>query len=135
MKGTKMLKHFSTISVAFLTFTASAPAQAPELGLLDGLQKGQWTLKTRGSTGAGQQVCLGDPAILLQIRHAQESCSRYVIEDRPQSVRVSYKCGGSDHGVTSIRRESSQLIQIHSQGIKDNAPFSFSVEGRRTGSC
>lgn len=135
MKGTKMLKHFSTISVAFLAFTASAPAQAPELGLLDGLQKGQWTLKTRGSTGAGQQVCLGDPAILLQIRHAQESCSRYVIEDRPQSVRVSYKCGGSDHGVTSIRRESSQLIQIHSQGIKDNAPFSFSVEGRRTGSC
>lgn len=135
MKGTKMLKHFSTISVAFLAFTASAPAQAPELGLLDGLQKGQWTLKTRGSTGAGQQVCLGDPAILLQIRHAQESCSRYVIEDRPQSVRVSYKCGGSDHGVTSIRKESSQLIQIHSQGIKDNAPFSFSVEGRRTGSC
>ena len=135
MKGTKMLKYFGAISVTFLAFAATAPAQAPALGLLDGLQKGQWTLKPRGSTGAGQQLCLGDPAILLQIRHAQESCSYYVIEDRPQSVRVSYKCGGSDHGVTTIRRESSQLVQIQSQGIKNNAPFSFSVEGRRTGSC
>ncbi|SIN90354.1 hypothetical protein SAMN02745824_2237 [Parasphingorhabdus marina DSM 22363] len=135
MKGTKMLKYFGAVSVTFFAFAASAPAQAPALALLDGLQKGQWTLKPRGSTGAGQQLCLGDPAILLQIRHAQESCSYYVIEDRPQSVRVSYKCGGSDHGVTTIRRESSQLVQIQSQGIKNNAPFSFSVEGRRTGSC
>lgn len=135
MKGVTLMKTISSAAAVLLTFAASAPAQAPELGLLDGLQKGEWTLKPRGSAGEGQKVCLGDPKVLLQIRHREESCSRYVIQDTPGSIRVSYKCGGADHGVTTIRRESSQLVQIQSQGIEGNAPFSFSVEARRTGSC
>ncbi len=135
MNSTTLIKAISATAAAFLAFSVSAPAQAPELALLDGLQKGEWTLKGRGSVEPGKKVCLGDPGILLQIQHRETDCSRYVIQDTPNSVRVSYKCGSSDHGVTTIKRESSGLIQIQSQGIEGNAPFSFSVEGRRTGDC
>ncbi|QTD56528.1 hypothetical protein [Parasphingorhabdus cellanae] len=135
MKGITLIKVISASTVAFLAFSVSVPAQAPELELLNGLQKGEWTLKTRSSASDGQKVCLGDPGILLQIKHGGAACSRYIIQDTPNSVRVSYKCGSSDHGVTTIKRESSGLVQIQSQGIQNNAPFSFNVEGRRTGSC
>ncbi len=135
MKGITLIKTISAASFAFMAFSVSVPAQAPELALLKGLQKGEWTLKTRGSADAGKKVCLGDPGKLLQIQHSGTTCSRYVIQDTATSIRVSYKCGSSDHGVTTIKRESSGLVQIQTQGIENNAPFSFSVEGRRTGSC
>lgn len=135
MKGITLIKAVSASAAAFLAFSVSAPAQAPELALLDGLQKGEWTLKPRSSAGSGKKVCLGDPGILLQIQHRGTDCSRYIIQDTANNVRVSYKCGNSDHGVTTIKRESSGLVQIQSQGIEGNAPFSFSVEGRRTGTC
>lgn len=128
-------KMVSSVSAALLAFSVAAPAQAPELALLGQLQKGEWTLKMRGSTEAGEKICLGDPAKLLQIRHRGSSCSRYVIEDNAVAVRVSYKCGPTDHGTTTLRRESRELIQLQTQGIEGNAPFSFSAEGRRTGSC
>ncbi|WP_254054408.1 hypothetical protein [Sphingorhabdus sp. EL138] len=135
MKGVTLIKAISASAAAFMAFSVSAPAQAPELALLNSLQKGEWTLKARGSDNGGQKVCLGDPGILLQIKHSGVACSRYVIQDTPNSIRVSYKCGSFDHGVTTIKRESSGLVQIQSQGIEGNAPFSFSVEGRRTGTC
>ncbi len=135
MKIANLVKLTGVSAAAFFAFTVAAPAQAPELVLLDGLKKGAWVLKSRGSTEEGERVCLGDPKLLLQIKHSGASCSRYVIEDSPQNLRVSYKCGGLGHGVTTIRGESSGLVQIQSQGIENNAPFSFSVEARHVGSC
>lgn len=134
MKGISLVKVTSASIAAFLAFSFSATAQSPELALLSGLQKGEWTLKQRDSD-ISKKVCLGDPAKLLQIEHSRATCSRYIIQDTPGSIRVSYKCGSSDHGVTTIKRESSGLIQIQSQGIKANAPFSLNFEGRRTGTC
>jgi len=135
MKGITLMKAISTSAAALFAFSGAAPAQAPGLAVFDGLQKGGWTLKAQGSTDAGKRVCLGDPGLLIQIQHGNATCSRYVIENTPKSLRVSYKCGNLGHGVTTIRRESSSVVQIHSQGIANNAPFSFSVEGRRTGAC
>jgi hypothetical protein len=37
--------------------------------------------------------------------------------------------------LTTIRKESSRIIHIQSQGIRNNAPFSFSAEGRKIGPC
>ncbi len=135
MKMSDMIKTLGVSAAAFFAFTVAAPAQTPGLELLNGLKKGAWILKPRGSTEDGQSVCLGDPKLLLQIQHGSASCSRYVIEDGPRTARVSYKCGGLGHGVTTIRKESSGLVQIQSQGIENNAPFSFSVEGRHAGAC
>ncbi|MBF6602550.1 MAG: hypothetical protein ITG03_06225 [Sphingorhabdus sp.] len=134
MKGIRLMNTISACGAAFLAFSFPAIAQSPELELLSGLQKGEWTLKQRGSESS-KKVCLGNPEILLQIQHSRSTCSRYVIQDTPKSIRVSYKCGPADHGVTTIKREASNLIQIQSQGIKENAPFSLNFEGRRTGSC
>jgi len=135
MKGMTLIKAISASAAAIFVFSSAAPAQAPGLAVLNGLQKGDWTLKARGSNDAGRHVCLGDPGLLLQIKHGSAACSRYVIENTPKSLRVSYKCGNLGHGVTTIKRESSGLVQIYSQGIMNNAPFSFNIEGRRTGSC
>ncbi len=135
MKMTKPMKLAATCAASLFALSIAAPAQTPGLALLEGLQLGEWTLTPRGSREPGERVCLGDPKLLLQIQHGSASCSRYVIENSPKKLRVSYKCGELGHGVTEIKRESSSLVQIHSQGIENNAPFSFSLEGRRTGSC
>lgn len=135
MKGLKLIKIISATAAVLSGFAIAAPAQTPGLAVLDGLMQGEWTLKERGSTEAGQKVCLGNPELLLQIQHSKMSCTRYVIENSPKKLRVSYKCGAAGHGVTEIKKESSTLVQISSQGIRNNAPFSFTVEGRRTGRC
>tara|TARA_R110002033_G_scaffold156173_1_gene192463 strand:+ start:1690 stop:2097 length:408 start_codon:yes stop_codon:yes gene_type:complete len=135
MKGMKLIKIISTSAAILSGFAMAAPAQTPRLTLLDGLSQGEWTLKERGSSEAGQKICLGNPELLLQIQHSNMTCRRYVIENNPKKLRVSYKCGSAGHGVTEIKLESSTLVQIYSQGIRDNAPFSFTMEGRRTGPC
>ncbi len=135
MKGIKLIKYAGASTAAFFAFTVAAPAQAPTMTAIDDLQKGSWTLKARGSIQNGRELCLGDVVKLTQIQHGDADCSRYVIEDSPKKLRVSYKCGNLGHGVTEIRRESSDLVQIYSQGIANGAPFSFSAEGRHTGAC
>lgn len=135
MKGMKLIKIISVTAAILSGFAMAAPAQTPKLVLLDGLMQGEWTLKERGSSEAGQKVCLGNPELLLQIQHSYMPCTRYVIENSPKKLRVSYKCGAAGHGVTEIKQESSTLVQINTQGIRNNAPFSMAVEGRRTGRC
>ena len=135
MNVKSFLKYSSISAAAAFLFSVSAPAQAPQMVLLNGLQKGSWTLKERGSSDASTNICLGDARRLLQIEHGNVQCTRYIIEDTPTNLRVSYKCGSLGHGVTNIRRESSNLVQIQTQGIANKAPFSIAFEGRRTGSC
>jgi hypothetical protein len=135
MKGMKLIRIISATAALLSGFAIAAPAQTPSMAVLDGLTRGEWTLKEHGSREAGQKVCLGNPERLLQIEHANATCSRYVIENSPRKLRVSYKCGRSGQGVTEIKLESSSLVQISSQGIRNNAPFSLHMEGRRTGGC
>ncbi|MEO9600959.1 hypothetical protein [Parasphingorhabdus sp.] len=135
MKGLKLIKAISASAAVLCGFAIAAPAQTPEATLLDGIMQGQWTLTDRSSGLPGKPLCLGNPELLLQIQHGETSCTRYVIENTPKKLRVSYKCRGAGHGVTEIKAESSTLLQISSQGIRNNAPFSFNVEARRTGSC
>ncbi|AMO71847.1 DUF3617 domain-containing protein [Sphingorhabdus sp. M41] len=135
MKGLKLIKIISATAAVLSGFAMAAPAQTPGLALLDGLVPGEWTLKERGSRDPGQKLCLGNPELLLQIQHGNANCTRYVIENGPKKLRVSYKCGNAGQGVTEIKQESSSLVQIFSQGFRNNAPFSINLEGRRTGNC
>ena len=117
---------------------AMAFAQGGDLSLLDSLEKGMWQLRAVGggpSGTAANQICVGDPARLIQIQHGTANCEHYVVRSSPTAVTVSYSCKGMGQGLTTIRKESGKLIHIQSQGIKNNAPFSFSVEGRRTTTC
>ena len=117
---------------------ATAFAHGTDLSLLESLDRGLWQLRAVGGGKPGaaiDKLCVGDPARLTQIQHGDAPCSRYVVRSTPNSVTVSYSCRGQGQGLTTIRKESGKLIQIQSQGIKNNAPFSFSIEGRRSGTC
>lgn len=113
----------------------SAPAQAPELAMLDKLQPGLWNLKERGSADASDKLCVRDLRKLLQLRHREQQCSRFVVSDEPDEVTVTYRCPGGGSGRTTIKYEGRGLIQIDSQGIAQNSPFAFAMEGRYAGSC
>ena len=113
-------------------------AQGDDMSLLTSLDRGMWQLHAVGggpSTVATSQLCLGDPLRLTQVQHGDLSCKHFVVRSSPTTLTVSYSCPGQGQGLTTIRKETPRLIQIQSQGIKNNAPFSFSVEGRRAGGC
>lgn len=117
---------------------AMAFAQGGDTSLLQSLERGLWQLRAVGggpSGAAASQICLGDSSRLVQIQHGSTACTQYVVRSSPTAVTVSYSCKGQGQGLTTIRKESGKLIQIQSQGIRNNAPFSFSVEGRKTGTC
>jgi hypothetical protein len=114
---------------------SAVPAQAPSLAMLDRLEKGSWQLRERGKEDVLQTICVGDARRMIQIQHPRSTCSRYVIEDTPNSVTVHYTCPGAGHGRTSIRSETNRLVQIDTQGIAEGRPFSQAIEARRTGGC
>ena len=114
---------------------SAVPAQAPSLAMLDRLEKGSWQLRERGKDAVLQTICVGDARRMIQIQHPRATCSRYVIEDTPNSVTVHYTCPGAGHGRTTIRSETNRLVQIDTQGIAEGKPFSQAIEARRAGSC
>ncbi len=111
-------------------------AEAPfVLTALQGLQPGQWEIRSAEDSTASRSVCLTDPKLLLQLRHFGQACSRFVITNDPRIATVHYSCAAAGNGQTTIRVETPRLIQLQSQGIANHAPFSFSAEGRRVGEC
>jgi hypothetical protein len=114
---------------------SAVPAQAPSLAMLDRLEKGSWQLRERGKDAVLQTICVGDARRMIQIQHPRATCSRYVIEDTPNSVTVHYTCPGAGHGRTTIRSETNRLVQIDTQGIAEGKPFSQAIEARRAGGC
>ena len=132
------VKTFFGTGVQVLALSAAsmlpAAAQAPELAMLGRLDKGAWEVRNR-SDGARQRICLRTGRELIQLRHRQPGCQRFVVQDDPEEVTVQYTCRGNGYGRTTIRREESGLVQVRSQGIHDGTPFTIEGEARRTGTC
>lgn len=120
--------------LGFLAPQVPATAQESGLSMLDGLAKGSWAVRTRGETTT-RPICVRTGRELIQIRHRQNGCNRFVVEDGANEVTVQYACPGNGYARTSIRRESADLVQIESQGIADGLPFELTAEARRVGSC
>ncbi|MEQ1688831.1 MAG: DUF3617 family protein [Sphingopyxis sp.] len=129
-----MKQVFATVVVA-LALGVPAVAQTPSLVMLDQLEQGQWQLVDRDGMVPARIICLGDARQLIQLRHERQQCTRFVVEDSPSSVTVSYSCAGTGNGRTTIRRETNRLVQIETQGVARGSPFSMAFEGRRTGVC
>lgn len=107
-------------------------------GVLQTLERGLWQLRAVGkgsSAAAANQLCIGDPRMLAQIQHGVTNCTHTLVESSATAVTISYSCNGTGQGLTTIRKETGRLVQIKSQGIRNGAPFSFAVEGRRAGAC
>ncbi|MBI1402935.1 MAG: hypothetical protein GC147_06960 [Porphyrobacter sp.] len=109
-------------------------AQGDGLAMLASLTKGEWTIKQRGGAAA-RKICVKSGQELIQLMHTESGCSRFVVEDGAAKVTVQYTCPGNGYGRTSIRRETSGLVQIESQGIHAGLPFQVTAEARRTGQC
>ena len=114
---------------------APSLAQRASLAMLDHLERGNWELRIRGAGGEVETICLDNGRKLIQLRHPAEQCSSVIVDDTKTEVTVQYTCPGRGYGRTHIRRESSQLAQIDSQGIVRGAPFAFAAEARRVGDC
>lgn len=118
----------------FTALISPATAQAPTLAMLTSLDKGQWEIRFRDEPGT-RKLCVQSGLELIQLKHADLGCNRFVVDDTPGSVTVQYTCRGNCYGRTRIRRESASLVQIDSQGIVGGMPFDVAAEARRVGSC
>lgn len=104
--------------------------------MLDRFEPGLWEVSPpRDAAGQAAQVCIDSGRKLIQVRHARETCRRFVIEDKPSSVTVQYTCPASGYGLTHVRFENPRLAVIETQGIDNGLPFNFSAQGRRIGAC
>ena len=130
LKNTRML---ALAAAPFMVLAVPALAQA-SLAMLDTLDKGGWEVRYRDGSGT-KKVCVKTGRELIQLRHTDSGCNRFVVEDGSSEVTVQYTCRGNGYGRTSIRKETGALVQIDTQGIADGKPFQFSAEGRRTGAC
>lgn len=128
------LRPSGLILMGGLALAVPAIAQSDGLAMLGRLDKGEWTIKHRDGS-PDQKVCLRSGQELIQLRHSERNCSRFVVEDAANNVTVQYTCPGNGYGRTDIRRETGSLVQIESQGIASGLPFQFAAEARRTGSC
>ena len=117
---------------------AGLAAAQPDRGMLalSGLEPGLWQLQAIGNSRIKpRSICLGDPAVLIQLEHREANCSRVVVVNEPQSLTVHYVCPINGFGQTSVRVETPRYARIETQGIAANAPFSYQVELRRLGPC
>ncbi|MBV7258404.1 hypothetical protein [Erythrobacter crassostreae] len=127
-------KAAALLGAGALGFALPALAQSDSLAMLSELAKGEWTVKYRDGSPA-RKICVKSGQELIQLRHTDNGCNRFVVEDDTSKVAVHYTCAGNGYGRTSIRRETGSLVQIESQGIAAGKPFQFAAEARRTGSC
>lgn len=133
------MKHKPLKSMAMVALVVSAvtplAGERPSLAMLQDLERGRWELRVRGNGDSVERMCLGDMSRLIQLRHPMSNCKSVVVREAWNDVTVQYTCPGRGYGRTRIRRESSRLAQIDSQGIADGLPFAFAAEARRVGDC
>ena len=111
-----------------------ATAMPGSLAMLGTLAKGSWTLRIRDDA-TQERICVRNGTEFVQLRHRQAGCDRLVLKDAADEVVVRYTCRGTGYGLTTIRRESPELVQIQSEGIRNGRPFSINAEARRSGRC
>ncbi len=132
--GKKILRIGIAAAASVLAVGLPVSAQTDGLAMLDGLSKGEWTITTRDNSPP-RKICVESGRELIQIRHSEADCNRYVVEDANAEVTVQYTCQGDNYGRTNIRRETNSLVQIQTQGFASGLPFQFAAEARRTGQC
>lgn len=126
--------RLAVLAASLVGLAMPVAAQAPELAMLNSLTRGSWELRLR-SDGGHRTICVRTGRELIQLQHAQAGCSQFIVQDEAGEVTVQYTCRGDGYGRTNIRRESSGLVQVSSQGIQGGMPFSLAGEARRIGSC
>lgn len=123
-----------TVFLMPLAALASPVIAQASLAMLDTLDRGGWEVRFRDGSSV-RKVCVRTGREFIQLRHTESGCNRFVVEDGASNVTVQYTCRGNGYGRTHIRKESTGLVQIDSQGIAGGKPFQFTAEARQTGGC
>ncbi|MFM5948688.1 MAG: DUF3617 domain-containing protein [Novosphingobium sp.] len=118
-----------------LAVAGPAMGAGSSLAMLDQIEAGRWEIRSREPGAAPQRICLSTGHRLIQLRHPDVQCERFVVQDTASDVVVQYTCKGRGYGRTHIRRETGRLVQIDSRGIANGLPFEFNAEARRVGDC
>lgn len=130
----KRLVRAAVAGALLLSGVAAATAQrSPALSALGGLERGQWQLKSAESGVRG--LCLGNPAVMLQIMHGNAQCQHFVMDNTARSATIRYTCPSHGHGRTTISVDTPRVVNIETQGVANGAPFSERFEARRVGTC
>jgi hypothetical protein len=135
----RSLTTWRSLAAAGLLLAVAGPGQsqpaAPAPQMLTRLESGQWELRAGAGNGRIANICLGNPILLTQPRHAGAPCTRDVVAADADSMTVNYSCPGLGRGRTTIRIETPRLVQIDSQGLDHGMPFALRAEARRVGPC
>ena len=126
------------LAIGVVGGVSGGAAYAQGASFLDTLTDGAWSLKPVGRAGAEvRSICLrANPAPLAQIEHRGMTCDTTAQTIGPREVAYTYDCGGGNNGYTRVKAETGKLVQIDTQGFKNNMPFHARYEGRWTGaSC
>lgn len=95
---------------------------------------GQWQVgKTAG--GAGEKICLNDPALLMQWEHRTRQCSRNILTSSIDRAEVQYSCAGGDFGTSRVEVLTPRSVKVNTQGISGGLPFGYVIHARRVGAC
>lgn len=111
------------------------PLKAPAITVIGVIEPGQWELREVGTTAGPRMMCIADPDMLIQLRHAGAQCARYVVENGPQTATVNYDCRSAGAGRTTISLDTPRQIRLQTQGIAQAAPFNMDYTARRVGAC
>uniref|UniRef100_UPI00249210D4 hypothetical protein n=1 Tax=Janibacter hoylei TaxID=364298 RepID=UPI00249210D4 len=74
-----------------LGVTLPAAAQPKGPAMLSSLTKGEWTVKHRDGS-LDRKVCVRTGQEFIQLRHAENVCSRFIVEDLADQITVQYTC-------------------------------------------
>lgn len=131
------LKRWTRAALAggllLLAGNGASPQRAPALTALNGIELGEWRLKSAG--GGERRLCIANRWAVLQIMHGTTQCQHFVMGNTARAATIRYTCPSHGHGRTTIGVETPRLIRIDTQGVADGSPFSESYEARRIGAC
>ena len=127
-------RRMSPVVVLALGLMAVPALAQGTMSLVRSLEKGAWDVRYRDGAKS-QRICVKSGRELIQLRHPGADCRHIEVGSDATRVTVQYTCRGNGYGRTSIRRETSGLVQLQGQGIADGVPFDFTAEARRVGSC
>ena len=122
------------VILIFVAASAAMIAAAPPSALAN-IAGGLWEIT--GSPGTKEPIreCVGDVAALAEFEHRASHCTRSVVNDRGMSTLISYKCGDSGFGQSTIEVITPRSLQISTQGISDQLPYNYVLQAHRVGDC
>lgn len=110
-------------------------AGAAGAGPLGVLAAGRWEVHEIGAHAPPRSLCLPDPSALVQWRHWQMACTRFLLKSDGRTTTYHYTCPNAGNGLTTITAEGADLARIQTQGISGGQPFDLDLEARRVGTC